>query len=200
MTGSVAAVSTPKILEGLQALGAQPILVTTACGQRFWQTHEALLRGADTFSALEQYTDDDEWKSWKEIGDPVLHVQLRERADGLLFAPLSANTLAKLAGGLCDNLATCLARAWDLEHKPFVVAPAMNTMMWRHPLTAQHVASLEAMGVVVVPPVRKTLACGDFGMGAMADANVIVASLEQRWKDQIDLGSWVKRDAQSEKR
>jgi len=70
----------------------------------------------------------------------VLHIELRRWADVLLFAPLTAHTLAKLALGLCDNLPTNIARAWD-SNKPVLVAPAMNTHMWNHPLTADHLVS-----------------------------------------------------------
>ncbi|CAN0470799.1 unnamed protein product, partial [Ectocarpus sp. 8 AP-2014] len=104
----------------------------------------------------------------------------------LLVAPLSANTLAKLANGLCDNLVTCVARAWDFKSKKsFVVAPAMNTHMWEHPMTNRcvaqangalpsnsclyflcgdrHLSALTELGVAVVPPASKKLACGDIG-------------------------------------
>ena len=53
---------------------------------------------------------EDEWHAWKEVGDPVLHIELRRWADCLLIAPLSANTLAKIAQGFCDNLLTCVVR------------------------------------------------------------------------------------------
>jgi len=59
-------------------------------------------------------TDEDEWK-WSQRGDPVLHIQLRDWADIFLIAPLSANSLAKISNGLCDNLVTCICRAWDFE-------------------------------------------------------------------------------------
>ena len=72
--------------------------------------------------------------------------RVRRWADVLLIAPLSANTLGKLAGGLCDNLLTCVARAWDLRdgRKRMLVAPSMNTDMWEHPLTARQLAELQA--------------------------------------------------------
>lgn len=54
---------------------------------------------------------EDEWHAWKEVGDPVLHIELRRWADCLLIAPLSANTLAKIAQGFCDNLLTCVVRS-----------------------------------------------------------------------------------------
>ena len=66
-------------------------------------------------------SDEDEWSSWKQIGDPVLHIELRRWADAFVIAPLSANTLAKLANGLSDNLLTCVVRAWDFAH-PLLVS------------------------------------------------------------------------------
>lgn len=61
---------------------------------------------------------------------------------------------------------TCVARAWDFS-RPFVVAPAMNTLMWDHPLTAPQLDVLSGFGVTVIQPVAKKLVCGDVGVGAM---------------------------------
>jgi phosphopantothenoylcysteine decarboxylase len=94
----------------------------------------------------------------------------------MLIAPLSANTLAKMAHGQCDNLLTCVARAWDFAH-PLIVAPAMNTLMWTHPFTEQHLSTLRSLGVVVIPPISKVLACGDIGAGAMASVDEIVIAV-----------------------
>ncbi len=60
------------------------------------------------------HTDEDEYAMWSERGDPVLHIELRKWADALLVSPLSANTLAKIATGACDNLATLVCRCWDM--------------------------------------------------------------------------------------
>jgi len=97
----------------------------------------------------------------------VVHIELRRWADALVIAPLSANTLAKLAHGLCDNLLTCVVRAWD-PARPLLVAPAMNTLMWDNPLTEEHLLALRRRRVRVIPPVSKVLACGDEGHGALA--------------------------------
>ncbi len=64
--------------------------------------------------------DENDWQSWRAVGDEVLHIELRRWADVLVIAPLSANTLAKAANGLCDNLLTCVVRAWDWQ-KPLLV-------------------------------------------------------------------------------
>jgi phosphopantothenoylcysteine decarboxylase len=112
-------------------------------------------------------TDKDEWQQWQTLGDSVLHIELRKWADLMLVAPLDANTLGKLANGLCDNLVTCVARAWDVD-KPLLVAPAMNTHMWSHPLTARNLAVLTELHYHIIEPLSQRLACGDIGVGAMA--------------------------------
>jgi len=111
----------------------------------------------------------------------ALDEQLSAWADLLLLAPLSANTLAKVALGVCDNLVTRVARGWDAA-KPLVAAPAMNTRMWEHCTTAAHLAALQHSGAVCVPPVAKRLACGDVGVGAMAAVSSIVDAVAERVK------------------
>lgn len=127
-------------------------------------------------ASVKLYTDEDEWSSWSRIGDNVLHIELRKWADAMLIAPLSANTLAKVAGGLCDNLLTCIVRAWDFS-KPIFVAPAMNTFMWTSPFTMRHLTALEDLGVTVIPPISKRLACRDTGNGAMAEPATIDSAM-----------------------
>lgn len=89
---------------------------------------------------------------------------------------LPAAVPRQVAGGLCDNLLTCVVRAWDYS-KPVYVAPAMNTFMWDNPFTARHLAVLRDLGMSVVPPVTKRLACGDYGNGAMAEPSEICRTL-----------------------
>jgi phosphopantothenoylcysteine decarboxylase len=129
-------------------------------------------------------TDDDEWKAWTNRGDPVLHIVLRQWADVAVVAPLDANTLAKLAGGICDNLLTCVLRAWEIGVKPVVLAPAMNTYMYEHPLTGPQLQAVQELygGSVmcrVVGPVSKRLECGDVGSGAMSGIPDIVDAVTQ---------------------
>ncbi|KAK2648049.1 hypothetical protein Ddye_015538 [Dipteronia dyeriana] len=121
-------------------------------------------------------TDEDEWSSWSKIGDSVLHIELRRWADIMVIAPLSANTLGKIAGGLCDNLLTCIVRAWDYN-KPLFIAPAMNTFMWTNPFTERHLMTIDELGITLIPPVTKRLACGDYGNGAMAEPSLIYSTV-----------------------
>jgi len=143
----------------------------------------------DSFKVI---SDKDEWKSYQNIGggtrglgDPILHIELRKWADVFVIAPLSANTLAKIANGLCDNLLTSIARAWEFNNgsesdiicplKPILLAPAMNTAMWKHPLTKSHLNTLSFLGYTIIPPTQKILACGDLGDGALASVEDIVS-------------------------
>ena len=131
---------------------------------------------------------DDEWKEWNELGDPVLHIDLRDWADLMLIAPLSAHTLAKLAHGFCDDTVSCVVRAWDFGHgvrpgKPLYLAPAMNTAMWQHPLTKTQLETIRGFWntkrdnrnrIHIVEPQEKKLACGEIGNGALASVDTII--------------------------
>ncbi len=94
------------------------------------------------------------------------------RADLLVIAPLSANTLAKLAHGLADNVLTQLALAFP---GPVLVAPAMNTRMWEHPATRANVETLRTRGVELVGPEEGELAEGEVGAGRMSEPEEIAA-------------------------
>ncbi|KAH8400860.1 hypothetical protein KR009_001506 [Drosophila setifemur] len=118
----------------------------------------------------------DEWIAWNKRGDPVLHIDLGKWADLLVIAPLSANSLSKMATGICDNLVMCVVRAWDLE-KPLLFAPAMNTRMYDHPITREQIDKLTSWGYTEIPCISKTLMCGDTGNGAMAEVPTIVEAV-----------------------
>uniref|UniRef100_A0A914HHF5 Phosphopantothenoylcysteine decarboxylase n=1 Tax=Globodera rostochiensis TaxID=31243 RepID=A0A914HHF5_GLORO len=133
------------------------------------------------------YDDRDEWNMWKKRGDPVLHIELRKWADSLLIAPLDANTLAKVANGICDNLVTSVVRAWD-QRKPLYFAPAMNTAMWDNPLTYQHMKTLKELLLYrEIPTIEKELMCGDKGYGAMASVQMIASIIALSSASQLEL-------------
>lgn len=120
------------------------------------------------------YDDADEWGNT----DRVLHIELAKWCDAFLIAPLTANTLAKIANGLCDNLLTSSVRA--LGDKPLILAPAMNTRMWENPLTRRHLDLVaQIYNVTVIPPVAKRLADGDTGMGGLAEDKTIIEVLNR---------------------
>jgi phosphopantothenoylcysteine decarboxylase/phosphopantothenate--cysteine ligase len=99
-----------------------------------------------------------------------------ERADLLVIAPLTANTLARLAHGLADDVLTEAALAHD---GPTLVAPAMNSRMWMHPATQANIALLEERGVELIGPEEGGLAEGESGIGRMAEPEEIAARIRQ---------------------
>ena len=177
-TGSVASLKIPLLLDELTSLAAvKDLHLTIRLIPTLHSTHFFDLESVKKHPHLDAvFTDEDEWTSWRGRGDPVLHIELRKWADLLLIAPLDANTLAKMAVGLCDNLLTCVVRAWDVKNcqrHPLLFAPAMNTCMWEHPLTAEQIQKLTTFGFEEIPPIEKVLVCGDKGAGAMAESRHI---------------------------
>jgi phosphopantothenoylcysteine decarboxylase/phosphopantothenate--cysteine ligase len=110
-----------------------------------------------------------------EIG----HIQLSRGADFILVCPATADLLAKMAGGICDDLATTLLLATD---KPVVVAPAMNVRMWLHPATARNVQQLVDDGVRVIEPAEGDMACGEHGPGRLPEPQDIMNQLSDLLK------------------
>ena len=183
VTGSVAAIKLPLLVDKLMKLelndNSSAInirVVVTEPSLHFFNLDEVKAKLPSNDAIIR---DADEWAAWKVIGDPVVHIDLRSWADIGVIAPLDANTLGKIANGLCDNLVTCVLRAWDMS-KPLLYAPAMNVHMWDHPLTNRSIAVLQDLGYIQIGPISKKLACGDIGMGAMAEVDQIVASIAEQ--------------------
>jgi phosphopantothenoylcysteine decarboxylase / phosphopantothenate---cysteine ligase len=113
--------------------------------------------------------------------DPISHLELIARADLFVVAPASANTLAKLAGGLADNLLTSAALA---NTAPLVLAPAMNSRMYEHPATQANLELLRSRGARVVDPGSGRLASKrEWGVGRLAEPPEILAALESALAD-----------------
>lgn len=176
ISGSVAVTVAPRLINELQSKFPNISLkvVATEAAKNFLYP-EAKIYHRDYAPILD---DRSEWSTYA-TDRKVLHIELRNWADMLLIAPLSANTLAKMANGLSDNLLTCVVRAWD-RNKPVIVAPAMNTHMWEHPATKEHWNKLATWypKFHLIHPVEKLLACGDHGMGAMAPTSDILKVVE----------------------
>ena len=193
VTGSVAATRTPTLVAALLAAGHEVKVVATTPSLYFFEVND-LPPGT-------LHTDATEWPGDRyHRGDAVQHVELRNWAELFVIAPLGANTLAKLAVGQCDNALTCVWRAWD-GTRPVVLAPAMNTLMWQHPFTRRHLRAIaadfgaghvpghladelliaqindRAKGFRIVAPIVKELACGDTGVGAMAEVPDVVTAV-----------------------
>ena len=102
------------------------------------------------------------------------HLELARWAQQVIIAPATANTIAKLAHGIADDLVSTLCLATEA---PIAIAPAMNHVMWKHPATQGNIATLVARGVQLIGPNDGPLAEGESGPGRMAEAHEIVAAL-----------------------
>ena len=111
-------------------------------------------------------------------GNGMAHIKLTRQADVFLIAPATANTLAKIAQGIADNLLTNLAAA---RKCPLVVAPAMNVEMWWNPANQRNIAQLQADGVTVLQPNVGEQACGEVGVGRMLEAVELAELLPDIW-------------------
>ena len=111
-------------------------------------------------------------------GSGMAHIRLTRQADVFLIAPASANTLAKIAHGIADNLLTNLAAARTC---PLVVAPAMNVEMWFNPANQRNIAQLAADGVIIFQPNDGEQACGETGIGRMQEAAELAERLPDVW-------------------
>jgi phosphopantothenoylcysteine decarboxylase/phosphopantothenate--cysteine ligase len=162
VTGGIAAYKSVHLVRLLVRAGHDVHVVPTADAVRFvgLPTWEAISRNPVTTSVHDDVA-------------RVRHVSLGQSADLVIVAPATANSLAKMAHGLADDLlgTTLLATT-----APVVVAPAMHTEMWRHPATVENVRVLQDRGVVLVGPAEGELTGGDSGPGRMSEPEEIVAA------------------------
>lgn len=186
-SGSVATIKLPLIISSFENhsnLSVRVILTKAAshflAGQSPEQPTVSSLASLPNVDGV--YLDQDEWIDPWTRNSNILHIELRRWAHLLAIVPMSANLLAKVTGGLCDDLLTNVIRAWDVK-RAIIAAPAMNQMMWENPITAKQVAVLADEWdwfEILMPQVKKELACGDIGQGAMCDWREIVAVIEKR--------------------
>lgn len=137
-----------------EALSANPVLLDTFAGAG---------GGGEGLGARASAVDHIAWAKWP---------------DAVVVAPASANTLARLACGMADDALSTVLLAVPAR-APVVLAPAMNTEMWNHPATQRNLRWIAELGrCLVVDPVAKRLACGDVGVGGLAEPAVILAAAE----------------------
>ena len=105
------------------------------------------------------------------------HIELSRQSDVIVVAPATANTIAKAANGLADDLASNILLATD---KPVLMAPAMNSRMWDHKATKRNINQLREDGIKFVGPTEGVMACGEFGYGRMAEPSSIVSGIKNQ--------------------
>ncbi|QOV88859.1 flavoprotein [Humisphaera borealis] len=163
--GGIAAYKVADVVSKLVQLGAGVTVAMTAEAQKFITplTFEALSGRpvrTGTFNLV-------------ETSDPQ-HIGLTERADLMLVAPATNNTIAKVANGLCDDLVSLMVCAAAC---PVVFAPAMNNRMWEHPVAQENFGKLASLGYRFIGPEAGWLACRNVGVGRMSDPGKIVEEL-----------------------
>jgi phosphopantothenoylcysteine decarboxylase / phosphopantothenate---cysteine ligase len=109
-------------------------------------------------------------------GWDIEHVSLADKADLVLIAPATANIIAKLACGICDDLLTCLVLATEA---PVLIAPAMNENMYKNKITQGNIKKLKSLGYKFIGPKTGELACGKTGVGCLADVEEIVKAVKK---------------------
>ena len=159
--GGIAAYKSLELVRLLKKGGHQVTPVLTDGGAHF-----VTAMSLGTLAENPVYTSLWELKDEVEIG----HIQLSRSADVVLVCPATADLLAKMASGICDDLATTLLLATD---KPVVVAPAMNVRMWLHPATQRNVRQLLDDDIRVIDPAEGDMACGEHGPGRLPEPQAI---------------------------
>lgn len=179
-TGTVATTLAKKIICTFEKEEYQVTSVFTQKAQYFVNVQD--LHYFDGFNA---FSAEEEWKipiAGYSKSDKIPHIEMAKENDALLIIA-SADFLSKMANGICDDLASSLYRAWH-RYKPVIVCPAMNTWMWNHPITNEHINKIKEWGVIVINPIEKELACGDFGIGALEDIEKIKVKVNKCFVNQ----------------
>lgn len=166
LSGSISAYKACTVVSRLVQAGVTVQTAATDAALRFVgaATLEGL-SGRPVFSNL-----------WEE-GRAMDHIALAREADLALLCPATANTINRLAAGLADDPVGALFLAWELDRKPWWIAPAMNHRMWKHPSTTASLEKLRGWGLRVLDPVEGPQACGEVGPGRLADPEQIAAEV-----------------------
>ncbi len=165
VSGGIAAYKAAEILRGLQRAGCRVRVAMTE--------HATRMITPLTFRALSgEHVVVDDYAP--DNPDPIAHITFSQTVELFLVAPATANIIAKFANGVADDFLTSTYLA---SNAPVVVAPAMNTTMWRHPATVRNLQRLRDDGVHVIEPDAGEMACGTFGPGRLSEPERIVAAV-----------------------
>jgi phosphopantothenoylcysteine decarboxylase/phosphopantothenate--cysteine ligase len=168
MTGGIAAYKACELARRLRDDGAEVQVVMTRGALAFvTATTMQALTGKPVF--VEQFTEGARSSGNGAADNAMPHIELTRNVDAIVVAPATANFVAKLAHGLCDDLLSTLVVARP-RHTPLLVAPAMNVEMWTNPVTQRNVERIKADGVSVLGPASGAQACGEMGSGRMLEA------------------------------
>ncbi|WP_207941310.1 phosphopantothenoylcysteine decarboxylase [Enterococcus sp. DIV2402] len=168
VSGSISAYKSADLTNELTKLGYEVDVMMTKSSQAFITplTLQSLSKRPIHTDVMEEI-----------VPEKINHIELAKQADLFIVAPASANIIGKLAHGLADDLISTVALALPFD-VPKIVAPAMNTNMYLNPLMQKNLAILKEVGYKEITPRQSLLACGDFGTGALATVETIVAQVK----------------------
>lgn len=170
--GGIAAFKCHDLIRKLRDKGAHVTPVLTEAGKEF-----VTPLSISVLSSSKVYTELFDFDDEIQMG----HIELSRASDVVLVVPATANLLAKMAGGMADDLATTLLLATD---KKVFVAPAMNVKMWEHSATKRNIGILEQDDIQFIGPSEGEMACGEYGFGRMAEPEQILSELAQQFNSQ----------------
>ena len=170
ISGGIAAYKALELIRLIRKDGGHVRCILTKGGEKFvTPLSVAALSEQDVHTDLWSLKDETEMR----------HIRLSRDADLIVIAPASANIIAQLAHGIADDLATTTLLA---ANKPILFAPAMNHMMWTNDATQKNVQTLTARGYTMIAPVEGDMACGEYGVGRLAEPEDILAVLQSQFK------------------
>ncbi|MGV6802571.1 MAG: flavoprotein [Ruegeria sp.] len=220
--GSSAADKVPELVARIKAAGHNVKLIPSVSSEKFFrdigsdEEHGAgLFKKAkrkqksksidDYITHNDYYRDDDEWNfRYTEFGMPLRasHLALCDWADCVIVAPVTCNTMGKIANGIADNLLTSVFVAWQYRNKPAILCPACNTNMWNNVTTQNNVEKLRDLGIDLVGPRKGRLSNGMMGIGMMATPDQIIEVLEEAFEDlenhEHNICKWAQEAAASD--
>ncbi|NOD99195.1 hypothetical protein GS610_18480 [Ruegeria sp. HKCCD6228] len=186
--GSSAADKIPELVERIVDAGHNVKLIPSVSAEKFFRDF-----GAERIDAKithnDYYRDDDEWNfRYLNFDMPVRasHLALCDWADCVIVAPITCNTMGKVANGIADNLLTSVFVAWQYQKKPVILCPACNTNMWNNITTQNNVDKLKTLGVDFVGPREGRLSNGRMGIGMMATPDQIMEALADAFEELDD--------------
>lgn len=170
ISGGIAAYKAAELTRRLIEEGAEVHVMMTKGAQQFitpltLQTLSGHPIHTDLFSLTQE----------QEIG----HITLADRADAIVVAPATADILAKVAHGICDDLLTTVICA---TQAPVIFAPSMNVHMWENPITQENVSQLKKFGYRIIEPDKGPLACGYNGSGRLPEIPILLNTLRETFK------------------
>ena len=174
ITGGIAIVKIPLLISALRKEGHEVKCLMTENAAKFISPHLVFLPLSNNPVYVDMWAPPQSFM--------VEHIELAKWPDLALLAPATANTIGKLVNSIADNLLTTVLLAIP-SSTPIFIAPAMNTEMWKNPFFQEAFHKLQKLpNYHILPPIEKRLACGDIGIGAMAEVDTILETLGQYWR------------------